>query len=407
MRNIEARGDVALEQAAEAAAPAVPAGRWRVLFAGCFAHVVHDGLTDMLYVFFPVWQQVFGLSFAEVGVLKACFSGSMALFQVPAGILAGVFGSMAVLTAGTVLSGLAQTPLVLGCLLLLGGLGSSTQHPLASSAISSAYSGKSSRIALSTYNFLGDVGKLIIPATASLAIAWVGWQHAISTLGLCGLAAALVICAALWSAPLGAGERRRKAGGKTGEGGGLLHLDHPLPFLSLAAIGVVDSATRMGFLTFLPFLLRDKGADLPAVGLALSLVFAGGATGKLVCGATAARIGILRSVVLTELSTAACIWAIVGLDLTPALALCPVLGVALNGTSSVLYGTVPDLVTEDQRKSAFALFYTGNIGAGAVSPFLFGLVSDGLGLHAAIGAVAALVLVTLPLTLPLRGKLTG
>ena len=40
----------------------------------------------------------------------------------------------------------------------------------------------------------------------------------------------------------------------------------------------------MGFLTFLPFLLRAKGADLPLVGVALTLIFAGGAAGKLVCG---------------------------------------------------------------------------------------------------------------------------
>ena len=37
--------------------------RWRVLFAGCLAHITHDGFTDMLYVFFPIWQQTFLLSF--------------------------------------------------------------------------------------------------------------------------------------------------------------------------------------------------------------------------------------------------------------------------------------------------------------------------------------------------------
>ena len=37
----------------------------------------------------------------------------------------------------------------------------------------------------------------------------------------------------------------------------------------------------MAFLTFLPFLLKIKGADLPTIGFALLLVFAGGAMGKL------------------------------------------------------------------------------------------------------------------------------
>ena len=39
---------------------------------------------------------------------------------------------------------------------------------------------------------------------------------------------------------------------------------------------MIDSATRMGFLIFLPFVLLAKGASQPTVGLALTLVFAGG-----------------------------------------------------------------------------------------------------------------------------------
>ena len=82
----------------------------------------------------------------------------------------------------------------------------------------------------------------------------------------------------------------------------------------------------MGFLTYLPFLLRDKGATVPTIGLALSLIFAGGAMGKFVCGVAATRVGILASVVVTELATAGCIFGMLGLSLKPALLLCPLLG---------------------------------------------------------------------------------
>ena len=44
--------------------------------------------------------------------------------------------------------------------------------------------------------------------------------------------------------------------------------------------------------------------------------------------------------------------------------LLPVIGIALNGTSSVLYGSVPDLVAPERRTRAFSIFYTGAIGAG-------------------------------------------
>jgi MFS transporter, FSR family, fosmidomycin resistance protein len=153
----------------------------------------------------------------------------------------------------------------------------------------------------------------------------------------------------------------------------------------------------MGFLTFLPFLLRAKGAPVPEIGIALTLIFAGGAAGKLVCGFLGARLGVLPTVLLTEGATAAGILALLPLPLGSALGLLPVIGMALNGTSSVLYGTVPDLVTAHQRETAFGVFYTGTVGAGALSPALYGLLGDAIGLTHAILLVAFFVLLTLPL----------
>jgi MFS transporter, FSR family, fosmidomycin resistance protein len=89
------------------------------------------------------------------------------------------------------------------------------------------------------------------------------------------------------------------------------------------------------------------------------------------------------------------------------LALLPIIGVALNGTSSVLYGTVPDLVTIEQRETAFGVFYTGTIGAGALSPALYGLFSDALDLSAAMLLVAAVVLLTFPLAWQLTRMLAA
>jgi MFS family permease len=165
----------------------------------------------------------------------------------------------------------------------------------------------------------------------------------------------------------------------------------------LLAIGVLDSGTRMGFLAFLPFVLRPKGATTPTIGLALSLIFAGGAIGKLACGLLGARLGVLRTVILTELATALGIMALAPLPLFAALACLPIIGIALNGTSSVLYGTVPELVQPDKREHAFGLFYTGTIGGGAIAPVIYGLIGDATGPDRAIMVVAAVCLATLPL----------
>ena len=102
------------------------------------------------------------------------------------------------------------------------------------------------------------------------------------------------------------------------------------------------------------------------MGLALTLVFAGGAAGKLVCAFIGARIGVIATVCLTEGLTTLGILALLPLPLEAALLMLPVIGIMLNGTSSVLYGSVPELVEPAKRTRMFSIFYTGTIGAGAV-----------------------------------------
>jgi MFS family permease len=176
-------------------------------------------------------------------------------------------------------------------------------------------------------------------------------------------------------------------------------------FIALSAIGVLDSATRMGFLTLLPFVLIAKGASVTQVGFALSLTFAGGAAGKFFCGLIAARAGVLRTTILTEVATAAGIVALLPLSLEVSMLLLPAIGIALNGTSSVLYGTVPELVPAARRARAFGVFYTLTIGAGALSPLLYGMLGDAIGVPRTFGVIAAVVLLVLPLTLGLRPAL--
>jgi hypothetical protein len=123
------------------------------------------------------------------------------------------------------------------------------------------------------------------------------------------------------------------------------------------------------------------------------------------CVVLAERLGVIRTVILTETATGAGILLLLTLPLGPSLALLPALGIALNGTSSVLYGTVADLVTSDRRARGYAVFYTLGIGASALSPSIYGVVSDWGGVPLALAIVGSVVFVTLPLTLALRRPL--
>jgi MFS transporter, FSR family, fosmidomycin resistance protein len=378
----------------------------RTLGVASGVHALQDGYTDLIYVMLPVWQAEFGLTYLAVGLLRGLFSGAMACFQIPATFLAERLGVAGVLTCGTALTGLAYVLAgvsggltMLTIALALGGLGASTQHPLASTLVSQAFSGGARLRALGAYNFAGDIGKMTVPALAALLLIVSSWRGTVALLGLLGCVAAIALAflvprQGVAVAPADSKDIAEPAGASWG-------------FPLLLSIGVIDSATRMAFLTFLPFLLTDKGASLPTVGLALTLVFAGGAAGKLVCAFVGARIGVVPTVLLTEALTAAGILALLPLSLTPSLLLLPLIGVALNGTSSVLYGSLPQVVRPDKRPRAFGVFYTGTIGAGAVAPIVYGVASDLVGVPTALAIVACVVLVTLPLAVALRPALAG
>lgn len=373
----------------------------RALGTASIIHALFDGFSDLIFVLLPIWRAEFGLSYAQVGMLRGLFSGTIASFQIPVSHIADRIGTRSMLTIAAAVTGSAYCLagasagfISLLAALFIGGLGGSIQHPVASTLVARAF-GARARNALGTYNFAGDLGKMAFPALTSVLLIVLPWRLTIAVIGLFGILTAVLMyiyTPTLRATPVQTKEKKLAGGGRSG-------------FPLLLSIGVLDSATRMGFLTFLPFLLNMKGADVPTVGLALLLVFGGGALGKLGCAFLGSRLGIIGTVCLTEGFTAMGILALLPLSQWGCLALLPFIGFALNGTSSVLYGSVPDFVSSEKHQRAFGIFYTGTIGSGALSPMLYGLVGDRIGVSLTLGVVAAAVLLTVPLALLLRPAL--
>ncbi|MDN4589097.1 MFS transporter [Xenophilus aerolatus] len=377
--------------------------RSRVLWLSCVAHALHDGYTDMIYVLLPVWQAEFGLGYGALAVLRGLYGGTMAALQLPAGWLAQRIGTRATLALGTLLAavgyaaaGMTGSLVGLGLALALAGSGSSTQHPLASGAVARAY-GQQARGPLGVYNFAGDLGKAALPAALALLITLAPWRPALWAMSALGVAVAVCLALFLPKVPVGSqaahGDAASAAPGS------------PTGFRLLLAIGVLDTAVRMGLLTFLPFLLQAKGIPAPLLGVALALVFLGGAAGKFVCGWLGARLGVTGTVLATEGGSALGIVALLLCPLSLAWVLLPLLGAMLNGTSSVLYGTVPELAQRGSTERAFAIFYTGVIASGALSPVLYGLLGDRVGIELATCATVLTALAILPMALALRPRL--
>ncbi|MCW2284804.1 MFS family permease [Rhodoblastus acidophilus] len=374
----------------------------RNLSGACLAHAVHDGYTDQLYALLPIWQADYGLSYAGLAFVRALYSVTMGALQVPADRIAARLSPRVALAASTAVSaaGLLLAALPLGfaglCAgLIVAGIGASVQHPRASLLVADSF-GARARGPLGVYNFAGDLGKATFPAAVALATPVFAWRPVVGFTALIGLIVAAALLALLPDRRAEPSAREKKAAGGDGRGFGLL-----------VAIGALDTATRMGYLLFLPFLLGaqnggTQNGGAPTVALGLALVFAGGAFGKALCGWLGERFGVVGSVIVTEAATALLILTTLIAPLWLALVVLPFLGIVLNGTSSVLYGTVPELARNDEVGRAFAWFYTGVIGSGGLAPILYGAIADGWSRTAAIVAAACTAAAIIPMVIALR-----
>ncbi len=391
---------------------ATPDARRKLTLAACCGtHGVQDGLTASIYVLLPVLAQTFGLGYAQVGMIRAVHGGAMWVLELPSGMLSERFGQRGLLAFGLLCGGAGYFAFSMaggftGVLLGLGiaGCGAAFQHSLCSSLVSGQFEGPARRTALGAYNASGDAGKLAFTGLATALLgAGVGWQGVASGYGALVLVAGAGLFLLLRAARIGGGGAR--SGGERAMRSTDWGIRHPFGFTALASIAFLDIAVQDGFLVFVTFLLLQKQAPAGLAGLGVVLTLAGGMVGKLGCGLLAARIGVVRALVLVELLSAAGIVAVLFAPVALALCLLPVVGVVLQGSSTITYGTVGDLVDERRHSRGFALIYTIVSGAAVVGPIAFGLVSDGLGLGAAMLAMAVVVVLPIPLCLLLRGAL--
>ena len=338
-----------------------------------------------------------------LAVVRALYYGTMGGLQVPANRATSWLKPRSALALSTFVAALGFVAMALPtgfaglCVgLLVAGAGSSVQHPRAADLVTHTY-GSESRGALGIYNFAGDLGKATLPAIVAVLLPVLPWRTVVGLMGLLGI---LVASSLLVLLPTDTRvtsihhemERKRESRGGFGV---------------LLSIGVLDTATRMGYLMFLPFLIHARGGSSATVGLGLALVFVGGALGKASCGWLGQRVGVVSSVVATEIATAAFIVATCFTPITAMLVFLPFLGMVLNGTSSVLYGTVPELAPTGNTGRAFALFYTGVIGSGGLAPIAYGAIADHSSRMVGILASAGTALVIVPLILSLRRVFSG
>ena len=291
--------------------------------------------------------------------------------------------------------------LLLLLLALVAGFGGGTQHPLATSLVSKVYDSNGRSTAVGFVNFAGDIGKLFAPLLSLLCVARFGWRGTLRIVGLFGLVNMVVLATIRPWIKLGGDVRNEFQD---------VNIDKRektdlASFGTIGSIGFIDSGIRSAALAFLPFILKDKGLVENQIFIMLTFLLAGGALGKFLCGWLDDRYGSMFLIWATKFITAV---VLVYTLFVPSALLIPlmfVLGIGLNGTSSVLYSLVPLCIPSKNRSVGYGYYYTITESGGTLAPILFGIVADIFNIRKTIMLMGLSTLVILPASLILKTKI--
>ena len=366
------------------------------LFVCCGVHIVQDGLVALQYVLLPIVAQTLGLSYAQVGLLCALSNSAMSLLELPAGILAERFGERRLLILGLVLAALGYLGVavstsfwLIALFFMLTGAGAGFQHSLASAILVRTFDSAQKRRALGTYNASGDAGKLGFTGLFSLGIgAGFAWSGIITLLSLLAIGFAVLV----WKL-LPHDKPESSSSSSSHDPLGWIQrwgIKKPRQFTMLAAVVSLDGIVQAVFLTFLAFVLLEKGASTQLASFAVVLALCGGMAGKFCCGFLTARFGDYKPFILIQLLT---IMGLAGMIFMPVIAVLialPFIGLVVQGSTTVTYGVISDHVEATHQSRGFALIYSISGIATVFGPFLAGLLADWSGLDMVLWILCAL-----------------
>ena len=254
------------------------------------AHFVSDAYSNLYAPLLPALIPRLGLSLAAAGTLAMLFQLSASVSQLGFGHLADRWRPRRMMVAGPIVSvvilsliGVAWSPLVLGVVLVVGGLGGAAFHPTAA-ALVHRLGGRRRGLAMAVHITGGSLGYSLAPVLFAPFVGRFGlsWTPLLALPGLALLAAVLPVAPERQS--IRPRVRRR--------------FQRPAPARETAGapyvIVVLRTITSLSLATFVPVLLTRQGWSVGMAGVAVSIYLFAASVGGFAGGPLADRFGSKR-----------------------------------------------------------------------------------------------------------------
>ncbi|MBN9560347.1 MAG: MFS transporter [Alphaproteobacteria bacterium] len=333
---------------------------------------------------FLVWQRVFDVSFAQLGLSVALMSGTTAVLQTPVGFLVDRYGARRFLVGGALLMSLSIAAMGLATafwqilvLAVLSGVGNSVIHPADYAILSGSVDKDRMGRSFALHTFSGNLGFSAGAPVIALLMVWIGWR---ASLGLVGLVGVPIVGAILLQSRILVDQAREQPHHASApiSGRQLLMTRPMLLFFGFFMLGACAGAGVQAWL--ITVLHTVKGLDLRVASTALFAYMAGSTAGTLVGGWFADRYKthlLSFAVVLTTFS-AGLILAVGVLPVPGAVAIGLVFfsGLALGASRTPRDVMVKDAAPPGQIGKVFGFVSAGLPLGSAITPVPFGFLID-------------------------------
>ena len=357
-------------------------------------HAIIHGQSALYPLVYLAVIDEFGVTAATVVILSTIGGIASGLLQYAFGVVTRYVGRPTLLGGGGLLTGagMAAQAVASG----FGGfaianvvsrVGGAPQHPVGNALLAEQFPPNRIGTAIAAHVAGGNVGTVVVGATAALAIAAFGWQASVAILGVAAIVVAIAILAFVRERSTTAAAR---ADGPVRAIYGRVLADRDLRWLFTAAV-LGGGSRGLGVLNiFVPLYLDQVvGLDAPTIGAMYAVLLVASVPGPLVAGWLSDRIGRRPVIVGVYLAGAGSIAAFVlaGDDVLRLWIGIVLLSAFSFVESPQLQALLADISPPAIRDAAYSTYFALAFGVGSMWGLVYGGIIAATGEQQGLGTV--------------------
>ena len=333
----------------------------------CGGHFINHFQSAMLGVIYPLMMKEVGMSYLAIASLASVYNTLGSILQASYGFIVPYLRRGVILGIGNCLLGLsiiangfASSFNHFFTARLIGGIGSSPQHPVGSSMLASHYGAARGR-ALAFHTTAGQIGGLLAPVLAAVLVTQFGWRGVFWLIGALTAVVGLlcfVFRDSLRSANQDKPKSRLAPVGWQAYKTCLKNKNILLVSLVFMA-GAAGRGQDINEVYIIPHFVHDFHLEITQAAFLFTLVQIGSLTGPFVWGWVSDRwnrkLVIQASLLMSGICT---LWLAWQESVSPGLFVnLIVYGAAVTSRQTLTQALLADLVGEDLYDAAFSLYY--------------------------------------------------